>query len=42
MKKKSTTPAPAAFKTHYPVIAPLLMGPGVGNGKTTACVMAQA
>ena len=26
----------------YPVIAPLIMGEGVGDGKTTACVMAQA
>ena len=29
-------------KLHYPVIAPLLMGAGVGDGKTTMCVMAQA
>jgi hypothetical protein len=29
-------------KLHYPVIAPLMMCSGVGDGKTTACVMAQA
>lgn len=29
-------------KLHYPVIAPLLMGSGFGDGKTTMCVMAQA
>jgi len=29
-------------KLHYSVIAPLLMGAGVGDGKTTMCVMAQA
>ena len=31
-----------AFRDHYKVIAPLIMGSGVGDGKTTACVMAQA
>jgi len=38
MKTQTETP----FKTYYAVIAPLLMGSGVGDGKTTACVMAQA
>lgn len=31
-----------SFKSHYKVIAPLLMGEGVGDGLTTACIMAQA
>ncbi len=31
-----------SYKDHYPVIAPLIMGLGIGDGKTTACVMAQA
>lgn len=31
-----------AFANHYNVIAPLIMGNGVGDGKTTSCVMAQA
>ena len=30
------------YRRHYKVIAPLIMGPGVGDGQTTACVMAQA
>ena len=29
-------------KLHYPVIAPLIMGKGIGDGRTTMCVMAQA
>jgi len=29
-------------RLHYPVIAPLLMGSGVGDGKTTMCIVAQA
>ncbi len=36
--EKTETP----FKTYYNVIAPLLMKSGVGEGKTSACVMAQA
>ena len=31
-----------SFKSHYKVIAPLLMGKGVGDGLTTMCVMSQA
>ena len=31
-----------AYSGFYPVIAPLIMCSGVGDGKTTACVMAQA
>ncbi len=30
------------YENFYPVIAPLVMCSGVGDGKTTACVMAQA
>ena len=30
------------YRRHYKVIAPLIMGLGVGDGQTTACVMAQA
>ena len=30
------------YRRHYKVIAPLIMGSGVGDGQTTACVMAQA
>src|SRR4051812_12831948 len=30
------------YRNHYSVIAPLIMCNGVGDGKTTACVMAQA
>ena len=29
-------------KLHYPIIAPLIMGKGIGDGRTTMCVMAQA
>lgn len=36
------TKSNSIFKLHYPVIAPLIMCSGVGDGKTTACVMAQA
>lgn len=32
----------SAYAGFYPVIAPLIMGSGVGDGKTTACVVAQA
>lgn len=46
MPTKSTRPKsetqPEAYRGFYPVIAPLIMGSGVGDGKTTACVMAQA
>ena len=31
-----------SFKFYYKVIAPLLMGEGVGDGLTTMCVMSQA
>src|SRR5688500_15367771 len=41
MDTRPQTPEEAvAF--HYPVIAPLVMCSGVGDGRTTACVMAQA
>jgi len=30
------------YQLHYPVIAPLIMSHGIGDGKTSACVMAQA
>jgi len=30
------------YQNHYPVIAPLIMCKGVGDGRTTACIMAQA
>ena len=32
----------APFRLHYSVIAPLIMGKGVGNGSDYACLMAQA
>lgn len=32
----------SAYAGFYPVIAPLIMSNGVGDGRTTACVMAQA
>ena len=31
-----------SYRGFYKVIAPLIMGSGVGDGQTTACVMAQA
>ncbi len=31
-----------AYRNHYPVIAPLVMCHGLGDGKTTSCVVAQA
>lgn len=37
-RPESSRPEYAGF---YPVIAPLIMCEGVGDGKTTACVMAQ-
>lgn len=40
-EKRSTEPN-SEYLGFYPVIAPLIMGKGVGDGKTTSCVMAQA
>ena len=42
MKLEPTINKEEMVKLHFPVIAPLLMDHGVGDGKTTACVMAQA
>jgi len=40
-KRATSAPSPA-YAGFYPVIAPLVMGNGVGDGKTTACVVAQS
>lgn len=37
-----STESNEAYRGFYPVIAPLVMCSGIGDGKTTACVMAQA
>ena len=41
MTRPASTPS-EAYASHYPVIAPLIMSTGIGDGRTTSCVMAQA
>lgn len=40
--KTETETNTSKYYGYYPVIAPLIMCSGVGDGKTTACVVAQA
>lgn len=40
--KRTDSDSHPEYLGHYKVIAPLIMAEGVGDGKTTSCVMAQA
>jgi hypothetical protein len=42
MKERKQVEPSKEYAGFYPVVAPLVMCRGVGDGKTTACVMAQA
>jgi hypothetical protein len=42
MKERKQVEPSKEYAGFYPVVAPMVMCHGVGDGKTTACVMAQA